>query len=135
MSENNPESTDIAAKKLESSADHAKKAIGAATEAGKAVGETVKQRAQDVYATGKEHLTAAAKDLSEAANAKYGELRGQATSKAEEYKGRAQAAISDAQAKAEDLQGDAETYIRDNPFKALGIALGVGFVLGVLFRR
>lgn len=135
MSDNNPESNDIATKKLESSAEHAKKALGAATEAGKTVGETVKQQAQGAYATGKEHLTAAAKDLSEAANAKYGELRGQASSVAEDYKGRAQAAFSDAQSKAEDFQGDAEAYIKDNPFKALGIALGVGFVLGVLFRR
>jgi len=133
MSDN--QESNIASKKLESSAEHAKKALGAATEAGKAVGETVKQHAQGAYAVGKEHLTAAAKDLSEAANAKYGELRGQAGHVAENYKGRAQAALTDAQARAEDFQGEAETYIRDNPFKALGIALGVGFVLGVLFRR
>jgi ElaB/YqjD/DUF883 family membrane-anchored ribosome-binding protein len=135
MSENNPESNDVATKKLESSAEHAKVALGAAAEAGKAVKETVKQQAQGVYSTGKEHLTAAAKDLSEAANVKYGELRGQATQAAQEYKGRAQAAISDAQSKAEDFQSEAEDYIRANPFKALGIAVGVGFVLGVLFRR
>lgn len=136
MSDTNAEAkSSTASKKLESGTEHAKKALDAASEASKTVGDTVKKQAQAAYETGREHLTAAAKDLSEAASAKYEEIRGQAQSKAEDYKGRAKAAIDDATAKAQDFQGDAESYIRENPLKAVGIALGVGFVLGVIFRR
>lgn len=35
----------------------------------------------------------------------------------------------------EDVQNNVKSYVRDNPGKALGIALGVGFVLGFLLRR
>jgi len=28
-----------------------------------------------------------------------------------------------------------EGYIRENPIKAVGIAVGIGFVVGVIFRR
>lgn len=136
MSETNTEETNTeAARKLESSAEHAKKALNAANEASKAVGETVKQQAQSAYAAGREHLSAAARDISDAASVKYNELRSQAQSKAEEYRGRAQSALSDAAAKAQNIQGDTEGYIRENPLKAVGIALGVGFVLGIIFRR
>jgi ElaB/YqjD/DUF883 family membrane-anchored ribosome-binding protein len=113
-----------ATKKLESGAEHAKKALDAATEAGKAVGETVKKHASSVLETGKEHLGAAAKDLGDAATAKVGEIRGQAREVANQYR-----------AKAENLQGDAESYIRENPLKAIGIAVGIGFVIGVILRR
>ncbi len=135
MSETNTEKNTEAAKKLESSAEHAKKALNAANEASKVVGETVKKQAQSAYETGREHLTAAARDISDAASVKYSELRSQAQNVAEEYKGRAQSALSGAATKAQDLQGDTEGYIRENPLKAVGIALGVGFVLGVIFRR
>jgi ElaB/YqjD/DUF883 family membrane-anchored ribosome-binding protein len=113
-----------AAKKLESGAEHAKKALDAATEAGKAVGETVKKQATSVLETGKEHLGAAAKDLSEAATAKVSEFRGQAKQVADQYR-----------SKAQNVQSDVEDYIRESPLKAIGIAIGIGFVLGVIFRR
>jgi len=113
-----------AAKKLESGAEHAKKAIGAAAEAGRAVTETVKKHAQSVLDTGKEHLGAAAKDIGDAATAKYGEIREQALTVAGDYK-----------TKAKNFQSDVESYVRENPLKALGVAIGVGFVLGVLIRR
>ena len=121
--------------KLGSSAEHAKQALSAATEATKAVSETVKKQAQSAYEVGREHLTAAAKDVSEAATAKYAELRGQARTVADQYKGRAQGALSDASVKASNFQTDAESYIRSYPLKAMGIAVGIGFVLGVVFRR
>jgi ElaB/YqjD/DUF883 family membrane-anchored ribosome-binding protein len=134
MSETNTEKN-AATKKLESSAEHAKKALDAAAEASKAVGETVKKHAQSAYETGREHLSAAAKDVSEAASAKYQEIRGQAQNLAEDYKGRAKHVYSDATAKAQSFQSDTESYIRENPLKAVGIAVGIGFVLGVIFRR
>ncbi|MCX7868617.1 MAG: hypothetical protein N2322_01580, partial [Terrimicrobiaceae bacterium] len=94
------------AKKLESSTEHTKKVVEAAAEAGKAVGETVKKHAQNVMETGRAHLGAAAKDLSDAATAKYEEIRNQARQTADEYRQRAV-----------NFQGDVEAYIRENPLK------------------
>ncbi|MEI6337584.1 MAG: hypothetical protein WCQ57_03250 [Verrucomicrobiota bacterium] len=135
MSDTHTEGKNAAAKKLESSTEHAKKALDAASEAGKVVGETVKQQAQTAYDAGREHLTAAAKDLSDAASVKYKEIRSRAQDVTEDYTGRAKSALDDAAAKARDFQGETESYIRENPIKAVGIAVGVGFVLGVIFRR
>ena len=133
MSEHTEEK--IAGKKFESSTEHAKKALDAAAEASRAVSNTVKRQAQVAYETGKEHITAAAKDLGEAASATYEDLRGQAKIKADAYKDKAQAAWGDASSRAQTYQSDTESYIRENPLKAVGIAVGVGFLLGVIFRR
>jgi ElaB/YqjD/DUF883 family membrane-anchored ribosome-binding protein len=35
----------------------------------------------------------------------------------------------------EDLAGQAEDYVRDNPFRAVGITFAAGLVLGLLLRR
>ena len=35
----------------------------------------------------------------------------------------------------DDVMSNVNGYVRDNPGKAIGIALGVGFALGVLLRR
>jgi ElaB/YqjD/DUF883 family membrane-anchored ribosome-binding protein len=132
---NSEEKTDVTQSKLESSAEHAKQALSAASEASKAVSDTVKKQAQSVYETSREHLTAAARDVSDAAAAKYQELRGQAKTAAGDYKVRAESAFSGASTKAQNFRSDAEAYIRTFPMKAVGIALGIGFVLGVIFRR
>ena len=133
MSDNND--NNIAAKKLESSSEHAKKALDAASEAGRVVGETVKKHAKAAYDAGREHLGAAAKDLGEAASATYGDFRDQAKTKAEQLRGRAQSAYTDATACAQDYQSEAEAYIRANPLQSVGIALGVGFLFGLILRR
>ena len=62
-----------------------------------------RNRPKQCYETSREHLTAAAKDVSEAAAAKYEELRGQAKSATEQYKSRAQSAFGDAGSKAPEL--------------------------------
>ncbi len=84
---------------------------------------------------GKEHLSQAAKDLGEAASAKYQDLRAQAAQKAEEYKGRAQEAFGTASRQGAESSGDVEGYVRENPLQAVGIAAAVGFVLGLIMRR
>jgi ElaB/YqjD/DUF883 family membrane-anchored ribosome-binding protein len=134
MSETTTESN-IAGQKLESGAAHAKAALDETTTAAKEVYEAGKKRAQTAISSSKDHLSQAAKDLSDAANAKYQDVRSTAAQKAEEYKGRAQQAYSAATDRAQDFQGDAEQYIRDNPLQAIGIAAGIGFVLGLIMRR
>lgn len=134
MSESTTESN-IAGQKLESGTAHAKAALDETTAAAKEVYEAGRKRAQTAISSSKDHLSQAAKDLSDAATAKYQDVRSQATQKAEEYKGRAQEVYTTATSKAQDFQGDAEQYIRDNPLQAIGIAAGVGFVLGLIMRR
>jgi ElaB/YqjD/DUF883 family membrane-anchored ribosome-binding protein len=33
------------------------------------------------------------------------------------------------------LQEEGEAYVRENPLRGVATALGVGFILGLLFRR
>ncbi len=65
---------------------------------------------------------------------------------ADQYRGKAEQAWGDARGKAEQAWGDAqdrvrtfqedgEQYVRDNPTKAVFTALGIGFVLGMIFRK
>jgi ElaB/YqjD/DUF883 family membrane-anchored ribosome-binding protein len=63
------------------------------------------------------------------------ELKSAATGIADEYRGKAEQAWQDAQTRARTLQEDGEQYVRENPTKAVFTALGIGFILGMLFRR
>lgn len=72
----------------------------------------------------KTHARKAAEDLKSAAGAV-----------AEEYRGKAEQAWDDAKGRARTFQEDSEQYVRDNPTKAVFTALGIGFVLGLIFRR
>ena len=80
--------------------------------------------AQNKLQSGKEHARKAAEDLKSAAGAF-----------AEEYRGKAEQAWGDATSRARTFQEDAEQYVRENPTKAICTALGIGFVLGLVFRR
>jgi ElaB/YqjD/DUF883 family membrane-anchored ribosome-binding protein len=63
------------------------------------------------------------------------DLRSAATDIAGEYRGKAEAAWGDAQNRVRTFQEDGEQYVRDNPTKAVFTALGIGFILGIIFRR
>jgi len=102
--------------------------------------------AQNKFESSKMHARKAAEDLRDAAGAVAGEYRGkaeqawtEARGKAEKVwtdaRGRAEEAWGDAQTRARTFQDDAEEYVRENPTKAIFTALGVGFVLGLIFRR
>ena len=77
---------------------------------------------------GKDHLRAAAGDLKETASAKAEDIRQAAGQKADELRGATESAWSDARSKG-------EAYVRDNPTKAVLIALGLGLLLGLLLRK
>jgi len=104
------------------------------------------QNPQEAAESAKDHVKAAADDFKAAASAKAeeirraaeqkaAELRAVASDRAREFKGAAQGAWSDARSKAKTWQSESEMYIRDNPMKAVFVAMGVGFVLGLLFRK
>lgn len=63
------------------------------------------------------------------------DLKTAATDIASEYRGKAEQAWDDATTRARTLQEDGEQYVRENPTKAVFTALGIGFVLGIIFRR
>ena len=80
--------------------------------------------AQDKLESSKQHARKAAEDLKSAAGAIAGE-----------YRGKAEQAWGDASERGRTFQEDAEQYVRENPTKAVFTALGIGFVLGLIFRR
>ena len=63
------------------------------------------------------------------------DLKSAAASMAEDYRDKATHAWDDAKVRVRTLQEDGEDYVRENPVKAVATALGVGFVLGLIFRR
>ncbi len=63
------------------------------------------------------------------------DLRSAATGIAQEYRGRAEQAWGDATDRARTFQEDGEQYVRENPTKAVFSALGIGFILGMIFRK
>jgi ElaB/YqjD/DUF883 family membrane-anchored ribosome-binding protein len=83
----------------------------------------------------KEHARKAAEDLKSAAGALAGEYRGKAEQAWGEARGKAEEAWGDARDRVRTFQEDAEQYVRENPTKAVFTALGIGFVLGLIFRR
>jgi ElaB/YqjD/DUF883 family membrane-anchored ribosome-binding protein len=63
------------------------------------------------------------------------DLRSAAGAVADEYRGRAEEVWNDATNRVRTFQEDSEQYVRENPTKAVFTALGIGFVLGLIFRR
>jgi ElaB/YqjD/DUF883 family membrane-anchored ribosome-binding protein len=80
--------------------------------------------AQNKLESSKTHARRAAADLKSAASTMAGDYRDKATQ-----------AWGDAKVRVRTLQEDGEDYIRENPMKAVLTALGIGFVLGLIFRR
>jgi hypothetical protein len=120
---------------LESSQAHAEAAADTSKSAAKDIYSSTKKKAEDAIATSKAQLSKAAQDLSEAGKAKYEDLKTQAAAKGEVYKAKAEDAYGEAQAKAKVFQSDSEQYIRDNPLQAVGIAAGIGFLIGIILRK
>jgi ElaB/YqjD/DUF883 family membrane-anchored ribosome-binding protein len=91
--------------------------------------------AQDKLQSSRDHARRAAEDLKSAAGALAEEYRGKAEQAWGEARGKAEQAWGDARERVQTFQEDAEQYVRENPTKAIFTALGIGFVLGLIFRR
>ena len=63
------------------------------------------------------------------------EFKSAAGAVADQYRGRAEEAWNDAASRVRTFQDDTEQYVRDNPTRAVFTAVGIGFVLGLIFRR
>lgn len=85
--------------------------------------------------SGKSHAAEAASELRAAAEAKLQDLRDTLHEQAGHYRDKASQMWTDTAGRARTLTEDGEDYIRENPLQAVGIALVVGFVLGVILRR
>ena len=87
-------------------------------------GPAVPPQAKEDAKRGATHIHKAAEDLRSAAGAT-----------ADKYRARGKEVWDDALHRARSLQDDSKQYVRKNPAKAVFTALGVGFVLGLIFRR
>lgn len=87
-----------------------------------------------------------AKGLAEAAEEKAAILKEQATTSAQQFKASATEKAhqfretatekwQDGRVHAKELHGTAEDYVRQNPTKSVLIALGTGFLVGLIVRR
>ena len=63
------------------------------------------------------------------------DLRSAAGEMADEYRVRGKEVWDDALHRIHSFQDDTTQFVRENPTKAVLTALGVGFVLGLIFRR
>ena len=97
--------------------------------------ETGKDQLRTVADNVKEAASAKAEDIRQAAGQKADELRSAMQGKAQELKESAQTIWSDIRFKAKRSQAEGEAYVRDNPIKALLMGLGLGFLIGLLFRK
>jgi ElaB/YqjD/DUF883 family membrane-anchored ribosome-binding protein len=87
-------------------------------------GPAVPPQVEEKAERGVRHVRKAAADVASAAGAT-----------AKEYRGKAEQAWDEVQDRVRTFRGDADHYVRENPTKAVFAAVGVGFVLGLMFRR
>ena len=87
-------------------------------------GPAAPPQAKEEAKRGETHVRKAAEDLRSAADAT-----------TDEYLGRAERVWDDARSRVRSFQGESEQYVRENPTRAVFTALGVGLVLGLVFRR
>jgi ElaB/YqjD/DUF883 family membrane-anchored ribosome-binding protein len=87
-------------------------------------GPAVPPQAKEKAERGGTHARKAAEDLGSAAGAM-----------ADEYRERGKEVWDDTLHRVRSFQDDSKQYVRENPTKAVFTALGVGLVLGLIFRR
>ena len=87
-------------------------------------GPAVPAQAKEEAKRGITHTRKAAQDLGSAASAM-----------ADQYRERGKEVWDDTLDRVRSFQDDSKQYVRENPTKAVFTALGVGLVLGLIFRR
>jgi ElaB/YqjD/DUF883 family membrane-anchored ribosome-binding protein len=87
-------------------------------------GPAVSPQARQKAERGGTHARKAAEDLGSAGGAM-----------ADEYRERGKEVLDEARHRVRSFQDDSKQYVRENPTKAVFTALGIGLVLGFIFRR
>lgn len=77
----------------------------------------------------------AAEELRAAAEQKAKDWVRVADATAEDLRQKAELALKNTQVQLKSLHSESETYIREHPLKSVLVALGAGFLVGVLVRR
>ncbi len=83
----------------------------------------------------REDISSLTQTIADIGKAKGAEATDAAKAKAAELRDRASATAEAARGQAAQLQGQANDFIRDQPATALGIAAGIGFLVGYMGRR
>ena len=118
------DSAHCASEKLESSQQHAKRALDTTTSAAREIAGAARSVAQSAYRESREELSAAARDMSDAACATYASLAEQTTAMSHQCC-----------EKASEFEAELMDYVREKPLQSVGIAFGVGIFLGIILSR
>ena len=63
------------------------------------------------------------------------DMKSTVTALPQDYSDQASKELNETKQRLRTLREDGEDYVRENPMKAVMTALGIGFVLGLIFRR
>jgi len=63
------------------------------------------------------------------------DMKSTVTALPQDYTDQASKELNETKQQLRTLREDGEDYVRENPMKAVMTALGIGFVLGLIFRR
>ena len=63
------------------------------------------------------------------------DMKSTVTALPQDYADQASKELNETKQQLRTLREDGEDYVRENPMKAVMTALGIGFVLGLIFRR
>ena len=63
------------------------------------------------------------------------DMKSTVTALPQDYTDQASKELNETKQRLRTLRDDGEDYVRENPMKAVMTALGIGFVLGLIFRR
>ncbi len=63
------------------------------------------------------------------------DMKSTVTALPQDYTDQASKELNETKQRLRTLREDGEDYVRENPMKAVMTALGIGFVLGLIFRR
>ena len=122
--ENHPNSESGSEPSFESAKAHVKEAADHLRTAASAKARELREKAG-----------AKASEIREKAGARASEFRETAEEKMHGFREKAGETYGDARDRSRSFQEDGETYIRENPTKAVLTALAAGFVLGLIMRK
>ena len=63
------------------------------------------------------------------------DMKSTVTALPQDYTDQASKELNETKQRLRTLREDGEDYVRENPMKAVTTALGIGFVVGLIFRR